>query len=452
MSTSAPKERIPPGLLVGLVGFGLGSAAIWLGWGEQVQGDADADLRAQLLIGGPALLIAALVVALAGADDLRRRLPEARRGSALLIRAGLWMLLGFEVLELLRQHWFEPTSTLGGHGGYLWARRLATLGAVTLAGGVLATGWDRARVRQLALPMLALAVLSQPFDAILQWTYRVLDGEDGPFWFVQAGAEVGFVAVLLIAIREVMHGAAEPTARPWHEAGNGYFQAGQALTARVAIAVLGVVFALFAVVTRSPGVAKVWQYGVPLATLVVGIGFVTAILRAATDDDHDAPVYRLHLAAGLSLFGVVVPSIEAILLYKARDADGVLRVLEVAAPAAVLGGFLCLISAIGTVAERTRLTVTRESTVRTGLLVTVVSGAAVAVQQWFAHEVAGGTAKDAGVFALTALVTAIAGVVALLQVARLCQRIAADLHTARDGAGLPRAEARVAELDPEHEL
>lgn len=32
------------------------------------------------------------------------------------------------------------------------------------------------------------------------------------------------------------------------------------------------------------------------------------------------------------------------------------------------------------------------------------------------------------------------------------QRIAADLHTAREGAALPRAEARVADLDPEHEL
>ena len=452
MSTSAPEDRIPPGLLLGLIAFALGSAAIWLGWGEVVGRDDSGALRAELMIGGPALLIAALAVALAGADDLRRRLPEARRSNAWLIRVGLWMLVGYEVGEILREHWFDVGSTFGGEGASLWLRRFSTLGAVTVAGGVLATGWDREPVRALTAPVLVFAVLSQPPEAVLQWTFTFLKASRWLFFGFQALAEVGFVALLLVVIREVMRGSGQPTARPWHEAGNGYFQAGQALTARVAIAVLGVMFALFAVVTRSPGVAKVWLYGVPVATLIVGIGFVTAILRAATDDDHDAPVHRLHLAAGLSTFGFVVPTIQAIILYKARDADGVLRVLEVAAPAATLGGFLCLISAIGTVAERTRLTVTRESTVRTGLLVTVVSGAAVAVQQWFAHEVAGGTSKDAGVFALTALATAIAGVVALLQVARLCQRIAADLHTAREAAALPRAEARVAELDPEHRL
>jgi hypothetical protein len=452
MSTSAPKDRIPPGLLVGLIGLGVGSAAIWLGWGESLSRDDAGDLRAQLMIGGPALLIAALVVALAGADDLRLRVPEARRGNAWLIRVGLWILIGYEVAELLRQHWFDAGSTFSGQGTYLWLRRLSTLGAVTVAGGVLATGWDREPVRALSAPVLVFAVLSQPPDAVLQWSFTFLQANRWLFFGFQALVELGFVALLLVVIRETMRGSGEPTARPWHQAAAGYFQAGSALTARVAIAVAGVMFALFAVVTRSPGVAKVWLYGVPVAVLVVTLGFVTAILRAGSDDDHDAPVIRLHLAAGLATFGGVVPAIQAMILYQGGDAEAVQRVLEVAAPAAALGGFLCLISAIGTVAERTRLTVTRESTVRTGLLVTGVSAAAVAVEQWFAHEVAGGTAKDAGVFALTAIATAIASVVALLQVARLCQRISADMHTAREGAALPRAEARIAELDPEHEL
>jgi predicted permease len=203
------------------------------------------------------------------------------------------------------------------------------------------------------------------------------------------------------------------------------------------------VFALFGVVTRSPEMAKIWLYVLPIGVLVVGIGFVVAVLRAAGDDDHDAPAIRLCLAAGFTTFSLGVSSILAIILYKQRvSPDEVMRALDVAGPAATMLGLLCLVSAIGSVAERTRLTVTREATVRVGVLVVVVFGAAVALQQYLAGQMSGADAREAGAFAIAALSAAIASLVAMLSVARLSQRISADLHGAGEGAALPRAELR----------
>ena len=448
MSTSAPKERIPPGLLVGLIGLGVGSALIRLGWGETASGDRG-DLESQLRLGGPALVIAALAVALGGAADLRARMPGALRAGAQLVVAGLGLLLAREILDVVRGTWFAAEREFHGHDAFVWMQRLGLVAILLLAAGVLAVGWASERVRMIAGPLVGLAILAQPPMIVLQWTGDF--GHSSPWVFhgIHATAEVGFAGLALFAIREAMRRAGQPTARPWHQAAAGYFQAGSALTARIAIMVIGVAFAMFAIVTRSPNLLKVYFYLVPLGVMAVTIGLVRAILRAASDDDHDAPAVRLHLAAGLITFAMVVPTMQAIVLYKSDAAAGIARVLDVAAPAAGLGGFLCLISAIGTVAERTRLSVTREATVRAALLVTGASAAAVAVQQWFAREVATGTEHAAGVFALTVLVTAAAAIFAILQVARLCQRISADLHTSRDGAALPRAEARVAELPPE---
>lgn len=445
-------DRVPPALWIGLALLGAGSALQWL-FAAYLWDAEPADgvrMRARLDLAREGLRIAVPILLLAGVADLRRRLAPA---TTHLLTAGLVALLVVDVVAIVYEYAIVPGQTGGWEdieSVYRWLFRFRCAAAVTVAAGIVALGAGLPRVRALAAPLVALAALTHPTASINDLVSDVLALEypysAAELWgasIVGAALAIGFAAAAAASLDAIARARARPAAQPIFFAAEGFFRIGSALVAQVAIAVIGLACLLVALGGRSIFFLRLWTFIVPIATLLAAIVLVLGILRAADLRGAAAPRRRLYAAAGLIAWALVVSGVKTLALYqlsKDRDVgplEEMAEVLAVGVPLAVLVGLLCVVSAVGAVAAHLRRSVTPDGATQTGVLLVVCTGAGVGLQQWALD----GGARDQGTFIVLSMIVLVANVIAQLGVARLCQRLAADLHDSAEASReLPRAE------------
>ena len=452
----ADPTRIPPALLLALGGGAIAAVLLALARAYYLGHFTDDVLgpkigaRYMLSAHGVAIAVATLLVA--GLGDLRRRLPRASSG---LLVAGAVGLLAAALARVVYQYWVVPTRDdyAAVLDGYRWLARLDVTAAVAFAAGLTFLGAESPRVRGLIVPLLVLAVLSHPPEMITEWLTRTLHDHPGSphVWtaaLVHGGLRAGYGVLALFVLREGLR-TAEPAPAPWYVAAEGFFRAGSALSARVAIVVGSAVVLVLAIGVQSRTLGNLWLFGTPAVLLIAAIAQVVGMLRAASLEIADAPRVRLYLGAAATVWSVAVTSIQAIVAYQMmREHDvGIARtlpaVLQVAAPLVGLCGLLCFVSAIAPIAAHVEGAVTPARATRTGIVLVACTGAAVALHHWMLDGVRAGTIRNEGTMVVVALAVAAASAAALIAVARLAQQLAGDLHAASDAPpGLPRAELR----------
>jgi hypothetical protein len=151
---------------------------------------------------GLAIGIAALL--LAGAIALRRR--DAARPIGLLL-AGASLLLAAAIARPICE-WLvldRQSDYLAVLEGRRWLGRLDTTGAFTFSLGLVVLGEHAERVRSLAVPLFALAILAHPPLAVADEIARWLDDVPGTssVWWAAVGLgaiQVAFAAAALAAV------------------------------------------------------------------------------------------------------------------------------------------------------------------------------------------------------------------------------------------------------------
>jgi hypothetical protein len=408
-------------------------------------------IGARYMLSAHGVAIAAATLLVAGLGDLRRRLPRASSG---LLVAGAVGLLAAALARVVYQYWVAPTRDFAAVlDGYRWLARLDVTAAVAFAAGLTFLGAESPRVRGLTVPLLVLALLSHPPEMISEWLTRTLQDHPGSphVWtaaLVHGALRAGYGVLALFVLREGLR-AAEPAPAPWYIAAEGFFRAGAALSARVAIVVVSAVVLVLAIGVQSRMLGNLWLFGTPAVLLIAAIAQVVGMLRAASLEIAESPRMRLYLGAAATVWSFAVTSIQAIVAYQMmREHDvgvarGIPTVLQVAAPLVGLCGLLCFVSAIGAIAAHVEGEVTPARATRIGVIVVACTGVAVALHHWMLDGIRAGTIRNEGTMVVVALAVAAANAAALIAVARLAQQLAGDLHAASDApAGLPRAELR----------
>lgn len=458
----APRPTIPPAFVVALAIMGLARGGFALlhahaatslpsqgGWLVELAG-----VGASLLWAGTTL--AALALLGVGFTELARRAGPGGDGVVLRIGAvavaglGLCTVVGLYVL-----HWWIPTgeATAARHETWrsiqTWLDRLPFVAALVASGALVVAGRRLRTVRLLAGPLLVATALRWPLSSLRE-LISYARPEDGELWtqaFIDLAIGVAFAGALF-AVALALGRALPPARVDRVRAGQGLERVGSALVARVLILVVVAFTLVMTVGARSPAFARLAALVFPFGLLLAGLALVTGMIQAGGLAAAGAPRYRLYAATALTITALAIEALKAVagyvLLRRGRGegfplsdrVESVAAALPYLTPTLAVAGLLCVLWAAAPLRRMSGAGVDERGLRGAALALIACSGAALGLLRW---AETGGVRSVTG-FVMLSLLIAVANIIALLAVARICHRVGEALRGAPE---LPTAVATV---------
>ncbi len=370
----------------------------------------------------PTLLVLAL-------RDLRLRLTGREATlAAVAVGAALALLLA-PVVDLYVAYVDElgPAAT---ETYFRWSPRLELIAWLTAMGALAAIAVERGRGGAIAgATLVALTVLAFPTELVRELI--TVEGRDivarGWNATVLVATRLAYFAALAATLAAISR-TTPPVAPSTEATARGLEQTGSALIGRVMVAGGTAALTLMAFGAKSPGLMKVVITIVPIALVIVMAIQVSGTFGAARG--QVAPL-RLVAAGALTLWVATTQAMQSIAAFRVaraswdreRSLDAFDRerlaaaaaALPYLSPAVAVVAMLLLLSAIGEIRRQRRLDDGAVVGATVGFV--VATAAALALQHGMLAKV-----RSVGEFLTLTVVIALANVIALLTIARLCHK------------------------------
>lgn len=381
----------------------------------------------QLGLGAAWLVIPTLLVL--ALRDLRARLT-GREATLAAVAVGAALALLIAPVVDLYVAYVDELGRSAAETYFRWSPRLELIAWLTAMGALAAIAVERGRGGAIAgAALLTLTVLAFPTELVRELI--TVEGRDivarGWNATVLVVTRLAYFAALATTLAAIARTTAPPA--PSTEAtARGLEQTGSALIGRVMVAAGTAALTLMAFGAKSPGLMKAVITIVPIALVIVMAIQVTGTFSAARG--QVAPL-RLVAAGALTLWVATAQATQSIAAFRVaraswdreRSLDGFDRERLAAAaaalpyltPAIAVVAMLLLLSAIGEIRRRRRLDDGPVLGATVGFV--VATAAALALQHGMLAKV-----HSIGEFLVLTVVIAVANVVALLTIARLCHK------------------------------
>jgi hypothetical protein len=381
----------------------------------------------------------ASLILVGGIELTRRCAGTARTGARIIVGAAIALLVLKCVQQAINTFYIplhDDMSIDTRQAIWSWTNRAFATTWLAIAAGVAVTCWHREPLRPWGIGLVVAMLLAVPYDFYAKYIYELFDTDGGRslgptiVFGVLGLVTAGLATVLLCRLRA----PAEPEPG-WDRAARGLDRTASALYARLWIAVSGALLVVMLFSSRGrggEGMVKLWMVGIPLANAIAGLVLVTGVFGAAGLAVARAPRKALIASGAAMAFTLMVSSLQvAILVFVVvkenrdlDDAEDVVQALPVLLP--VVGGIGLILLGVG-LSRLAQLVGSPELQRRaTGAIGAVaISQAVVSIAPWVMQK---SPPRSPGSMIFALLVIAVAAIVALLVLARVCRQLATALR------------------------
>lgn len=389
--------------------------------------DFDSDTRELLTrwnMISPALGVACMALAAAGAAELVRRTSDLAKHGARLLFGGLLALVllyffyYYAFYRMEAKNAFEQMDSL-----QWWMSLLQSTSWHLITLGALLAGWRARSVRVLAAPLIIASLLANPYHFYGEALYSIFEGR----WAlrIQGWSLDAFYLALLVLV--LHHGAPLVDAGGgWERVSTALDRTASALYARLWISAGSITLVMLSFGNRdSAGLTKLWVIGVPLGVALANLVAVSGVLSAGGLTVAKAPRRWFYVAGALLTMATFLSAMQMIRIFHSwPDFREAARLLPIALPV-IAALALCLLSeALARLASLLpSLAVAQQAL--TSRMIVILSQLATVGAQYYAAE---SPPREPGSVVLLLLITVGTSIVALVSQARLCRALAAQIR------------------------